>query len=460
MSPVNQRNAKLGQKAQAEQQLQHKIAGLFTAVDQEAEQFKQKVAELLEQIRLLQKTTSTRDAGDDMVSQLREANQNLIIATFSAQDMQAKAEAANRQKEIFLSMLAHELRNPLAPIVMAAELIGKITDAHPQLPKLHGIIQRQANHMVHLVDDLLDASRVSSGKLTLKKSTHLLSEIIDSAVETSRPFIDARQQRLSIALPSQPIVIYGDLVRLAQVFSNLLINATKFTPEYEHIAVSAHQHARTVIVSVKDNGMGVAPELQPVMFDMFTQGYSSLDRAQGGLGLGLSLVRTIVEMHDGSVKVHSDGIGFGSEFLVSLPVCADAPPQTVTADVGKVPARSRKILLIEDNVDANDALHDLLKLQGYAVTCAFDGKTGLGLALEGRFDVVICDIGLPGMDGYEVARQLRRRATEFSSCIIALSGYGQLENQHLAREAGFDHYLVKPVAMDALIRLIAASAVH
>jgi signal transduction histidine kinase len=425
---------------------------------QDVAQLRSMIAELLKVVESLHEEKREAAALESRVTQLREANQNLVLATFGAQDMQATAEATNLRQTQFLSMLAHELRNPLAPIAMANELLGKITAAHPQLPKLHGIIDRQVSHMVRLVDDLLDASRVSSGKITLQKRPFLLSEIIESAVETSQPFLDKRHQRLVIDLPADT-VICGDLIRLAQVFSNLLINATKFTPEYEHITISAQKLLSGVVVSVKDNGAGIPADIQPFIFDLFTQGFRSLDRSQGGLGIGLSLVRTIVEMHGGTVKVRSPGIGFGSEFIVLLPLSNEPLPANHKPPSKAAPDRLCRILLIEDNIDANETLKLLLELAGNTITSTFDGPAGLALAGEAPFDVIICDIGLPGIDGYEVVRQLRLSASKPAPYFIAISGYNQPEDRSNAIEAGFDHYLVKPIAVDVLVALIASISI-
>jgi signal transduction histidine kinase len=286
----------------------------------EAEQLRHRVADLLLEVEALRDVTKSRDALDSLVVQLRLANQHLVIATMGAQGLQAVAEAANRRQEEFLAILAHELRNPLAPVAMATELLGRITDAHPQLPKLHGIISRQLSHMTRLVDDLLDASRFSSGKIELHMQAIPLSGVMESAMETSQPFLDKRFQRLTIDMPAYPIIINGDMVRLAQVFSNLLINAAKFTPEYERIAISVQLIENNVLISVKDNGIGIAAEAQPFIFELFTQGFHSTDRSQGGLGIGLSLVRIVVQMHGGTVIVKSDGVGLGSEFIVQLPI--------------------------------------------------------------------------------------------------------------------------------------------
>ena len=424
----------------------------------EVEQLRTMIRELLSLVESLRDEAKGTDALESRVLQLREANQNLVLATFGAQDMQASAEAANRRQTEFLSMLAHELRNPLQPIAMANELLGRITTAHPQLPKLHNIISRQVSHMVRLVDDLLDASRVSSGKITLQKRALLLSEIIESAVETSQPFIDKRHQHLVLHLPAYPIVIYGDLVRLAQVFSNLLINATKFTPENERITISAQKLVNAVSVSVKDNGAGIPGDIQPFIFDLFTQGFRSLERSQGGLGIGLSLVRTIVEMHGGTAKVRSKGAGFGSEFTVLLPLSSE-PLERPGGPVSKIAlSRHRRILLIEDNIDANETLKLLLEMEGHAVTSMFDGPSGLAMAREKIYDVIICDIGLPGMDGFEIVKQLRLSPQDPAPCFIATSGYNQAEDRSHAIEAGFHHYLVKPVAINLLMALISLHA--
>ena len=298
------------------------IDDLFVRVDHEAELLRNTTADLLTRVAELDKVTHSKQMLEALVVQLRDANQHLVLTTFSAQDRQAEAEFAKHRQEEFLAMLAHELRNPLAPISMAADLLSKITTAHPTLPKLHGIISRQVNHMARLVDDLLDASRVSTGNITLQRRTLQLAEVIDSAVETSQPFIDKRNQQLSIRCTDEPIMIEGDSVRLAQVFSNLLINATKFTPVDERIEISVQKLPDNVKISIKDNGVGIAPEVQPIIFDLFRQGPRSLDRSQGGLGIGLSLVRSVVQMHGGSVSVYSGGVGLGSEFIVELPLCS------------------------------------------------------------------------------------------------------------------------------------------
>ncbi|GGC57813.1 hypothetical protein GCM10011396_00810 [Undibacterium terreum] len=271
----------------------------------------------------LEIVNTSRTNLEKLVLQLREANRNLIEATFGAQDLQAKAEIENLRLEKFFVLLAHELRSPLAPIGLAADLLGKIVDAHPQLPRLQGVIARQFKHLKYLVDDLADVSRISAGKISLEKRTVSLADIINNSVEISAPFIASRNQILTVNLPLEAINLNGDAVRLAQVFSNLLNNASKFTQEQGHIAISACLNDDTVTVTIKDDGMGIASEMLPLVFELFKQGPPSLDHSQQGLGVGLAIVKSIVHMHGGGVDVRSAGLGMGSEFLVTLPITGE-----------------------------------------------------------------------------------------------------------------------------------------
>ncbi|MFT5533680.1 MAG: signal transduction histidine kinase [Candidatus Paceibacteria bacterium] len=414
---------------------------------------RQQIASLEAEVIRLRSIASDGDAREDKIAQLREANQNLLLATFGAQDLQASAEADNHAKEEFLSMLAHELRNPLAPIVMANALIGKLLDAHPKLPKLHGIIDRQSLHLKRLVEDLLDASRINSGKITLQREPVMLSEVIESAIETSQPILASRNQQLHLSMSSEAIMLDGDAIRLAQVFSNLLINAAKFSANDTAIDVAVCDQEESVKIVISDSGVGIEAALQPFIFDLFKQGPKTLDRAQGGLGIGLSLVRSIVGMHGGSITVYSAGLGYGSEFTVILPTCQSAAPvNPATASVTSAVHRGR-ILLIEDNVDASDTLSGLLTQEGYSVDSALDGHDGMLMACAQPYDLVICDIGLPTMDGYEVVTTLRKVLTRLP-CFIALSGYNQIHDQRRAIDAGFDHFVAKPASINALLDLI------
>ena len=396
-------------------------------------------------------TSKNYEVPDELVCKLREANENLVVTSLRAQDLQDQAEAVVQRQTEFLSMLAHELRNPLAAISMAADMLEKISAAHSQLPQIQQIMSRQINHMKRLLDDLLDASRVSSGKITLKKSHLLLADVVRSAAEISQPMLNSHNQQLTIDLPQQPVVIDGDATRLSQVFSNLLINASKYSPPGKFISLSAHHGADgTVVISIKDQGVGIEPKLQPYIFDLFTQAPRTLDRSQGGLGIGLSMVRALVEQHGGSVQVHSDGLGHGSEFTVVLASADKADLPKADLSVSDLPTKSCRILIIEDNVDANETLNFCLSCEGHAVVSAFDGPTGLSIAKDGNFDIVMCDIGLPDMDGYEVLRQLKVLGVQPVPYCIAMTGYDSLDHRAHADDAGFDKYLVKPVSLETL----------
>jgi signal transduction histidine kinase/ActR/RegA family two-component response regulator len=417
------------------------------------------IARLLATIELQTGENEKTAAVALLVEQLQDANQHLVLATLGAQDLQTTAEAVNLRQTEFLSMLAHELRNPLQPMAMANNLLAGLIDLHPTLAKVHGVYERQVTHMVRLVDDLLDASRVSCGKINLQLAPVLLSDIIDHAVETSRPGIERRHQHLQVRLPDGPLVLQGDLVRLAQVFSNLLINASKFTYEYGHIDVSARRIGNTVEIAIKDDGAGIPANLQPFIFDLFTQGFRSLDRAQGGLGIGLSLVRSITQLHGGTVGVVSAGNAEGSCFMVTLPLSASNELRGDPAARAPAPTNLPcKILLIEDNIDANDVLTMRLQADGHSVTSCFDGPSGLRAGLSQSYDVVLCDIGLPGMDGFQVVTALRAALEAPLPCFVATSGYSKSDQPDRASEAGFDHYLVKPVSLAALARILAAHA--
>jgi two-component system, sensor histidine kinase len=398
-------------------------------------------------------------------AQLREANAHLVMATVNAQSLQDEAEAANRRQNEFLAMLAHELRNPLAPISMAAAMLERMPQATPELATLHSVISRQVEHMARLLDDLLDAARISSGKITLAIAPLALSEVVERALETVQPRIAERRQQLTVTIGDPDMLLDGDKVRLTQVLSNLLGNASKYTQDGGTIVLRAERSGGegTVRLSVSDNGTGIGPDVLPHIFDLFTQGPRSLARSEGGLGVGLNVVRNLVQMHGGSVHAHSDGVGQGSRFTLELPVSASAPAQASQPPplaTGRCIACN--VLLIEDNVDVCDTLRSFLMLDSHEVTAAYDGPSGLALAQTGGFDVLICDIGLPGLDGLEVIRRLRAHEQEETPgttgtpvFAVALSGYGQAEDRARALAAGFDEYLVKPVRPDALLALIA-----
>jgi signal transduction histidine kinase len=389
-----------------------------------------------------------------MIAELREANEHLVKATVNAQCLRDDAEAANRRQNEFLAMLAHELRNPLSPISMAATLLERIPDASPQLRNLRQVIGRQVDHMAHLLDDLLDAARISSGKITLEVHPLRLAEVIEQAVKTVQPRIRERGQQLQVDQTAGDLIIEGDKVRLTQVFSNLLANASKYTGDHGHIALRVEAAGDAVCIEIADDGAGIAPEVIPHIFDLFTQGPRSLARSEGGLGVGLNVVRNLIGMHGGKVEAHSAGLGSGATFRVLLPV-SSKPAQVLVPQVAPVAAgEARRVLLIEDNVDACITLGDFLLTEGHSVSLAYDGISGLDAAVHGEFDVIVCDIGLPGIDGFDVVRRLGEARADARPMTVALSGYCQSEDRERALDAGFDHYFVKPLKPEDLLALI------
>jgi signal transduction histidine kinase/ActR/RegA family two-component response regulator len=398
---------------------------------------------------------------DEVVTQLRDANEHLVLAAVQAQHLQEDAEAANRRQNEFLAMLAHELRNPLSPIGMAASLLERTPNATPQLHKLSRVIGRQVEHMAKLLDDLLDAARISSGKITLKTQPLLLAEVLQQAVDTMQPCIQERRQTLQAELPSESVVVEGDQVRLTQVFTNLLANASKYTPNGGMLRLSARAEADDVAVTIEDNGNGIAPEIIPYIFDLFTQGPRSLARSEGGLGVGLNVVRNLVGMHTGSVTAESRGMGQGSRFTVRLPRSGHRSVERGPDPVAVTGGRKR-VLVVEDNPDTCATLAACLREEGHEVVTALDGRSGLAAALGRPYDVIVCDIGLPGLDGLGLIRAVRGAegagAGVARPLAIAMSGYGQPEDQARGLEAGFDHYLVKPVGLEVLLPLIGTKA--
>lgn len=363
--------------------------------------------------------------------------------------------AADRSKDEFLAMLAHELRNPLAPINNAAQLLPRLIPNEPQTRQAVEIIQRQVKHMTRLVDDLLDVSRITQGKVSLKKEPTDLAQALHAGIELTRPFIEEKKHDITITLPAEELMVVGDPARLAQVFGNLLNNAAKYTEEHGRIALIAERRAEQAIIQVRDSGIGIAPDLLPRVFDLFTQADGTLERAQGGLGIGLALVRSLVALHGGSVEAHSAGQGQGSEFVVRLPVLKRSarwkPPEE--PDLRKL--RPRRVLIVDDNADAADSMAMLLGLDQHEVRVVYDGNTALDAAREFEPEVLLLDIGLPGIDGYAVARQLRAAVESKATLVIAVTGYGQSEDRERSKAAGFDHHLVKPVDPEALRRLLA-----
>jgi len=388
-------------------------------------------------------------------SELREANAHLVIATLAAEELIEAADLARRRQDEFLAMLAHELRNPLAPIRSAAALLARVESTEPMLPLIRKVIQRQVEHMARLIDDLLDVSRVTQGKVILQRQPTAVTEFVDQAVETCRELIDARHQQLTLDMPVTPLHVDGDPVRLAQIIGNLLHNAAKYTQEGGAIAVSARRRGDRAVIRVIDNGIGILAEALPHIFELFTQNDRSLSRTDGGLGIGLTVVRAMVELHGGSVEARSGGLRQGSEFVVTLPRLEHVVERAVaTSATAAIAATAARILLVDDNGDAGEILAMLLRVSGHEVEIALDGTGALKVFAQLRPQVVLCDIGMPGMDGYQIAARMRERSQGPMPVMIALTGYGDAQNRDRALAAGFDHHVVKPADPEALLRLI------
>ena len=364
----------------------------------------------------------------------------------------------HRRKDEFLAMLGHELRNPLAPLANAVQLLRMQKNEDPLQQQAHGIIERQVGNLKHLVDDLLEVSRITTGRVQLRREQIVVSGIVERALETVQPLIVQRRHQLTVSLPPQPIWLHADAARLDQVLVNLLTNAAKYTDEGGHIWLSVQYEDDVVVLAVRDTGIGIAPELLPDIFDLFIQAERSLDRSQGGLGIGLSLVQRLVGLHGGSVAVHSV-LGQGSEFVVRLPVMLTAlplPPSPADAR-GQAPGIACRVLVVDDNVDAAQILALLLKGSGHTVRTAHDGLGALEAALAWRPDVMLLDLGLPGVDGFEVARRIRQQPNLKHIVLVAVTGYGLDTDRQLSREAGFAHHLIKPVDFGAVKKILATS---
>jgi two-component system CheB/CheR fusion protein len=362
-----------------------------------------------------------------------------------------------RRKDEYLAMLAHELRNPLAPLRNAVEILRRSETADVSVQWGREVIDRQIAHMTRIVDDLLDVSRLTSGKIFLHRSVLTVGQILEHALEASRPAIDARRHRLTIDLPPEAIYIDGDIVRLSQVISNLLNNAAKYTDEEGEITLTARDSGDEVAIAVRDTGIGIRPDVLPHVFDLFMQADQSLARSLGGLGIGLTLVRQLVEMHGGRVGAKSEGPGKGSEFTVWLPTAREQAPDAPSRPVEE--ARSdirRRVLIVEDNPDARESLAMLLEMEGHEVRSAQDGDTALEIVEEFQPEVVVLDIGLPKMDGFEVIKRLRTRTGGMQPTVIAVTGYGQAEDRLRTEEAGFDRHLTKPVDPKEVMAIVAS----
>lgn len=385
---------------------------------------------------------------------LRDSRGRAIRVVGFSSDVTASRRAeeglreADRRKDEFLAMLGHELRNPLAAAVGALNLVEREPQG-TQGERAREVLRRQLEQLGRVVDDLLDVSRIRRGKILLRREPLDLAEVIRRAAAAVEPALHARQHALELRLPSGPLGVQGDPVRLEQVLANLLGNAVKYTEPGGHLEIRAEVRAGEISVAVRDDGIGLEPQMLPRLFEPFSQSDQSLDRSEGGLGLGLALSRGLAELHGGTLEARSEGRGKGSEFVLRLPLAELPPP--AQGQASRPPAgTSRRVLLVEDNEDAAWALSELLAGWGHDVDVAENGPEGLRVALERKPEIVLLDLGLPGMDGFEVARELRRSEAGRGMCLVALSGYGQPQDQERSREAGFDRHLVKPVTVERL----------
>lgn len=383
-----------------------------------------------------------------------------VLARTKMADVRDAAERENRQKDEFLAMLGHELRNPLSAITMSVALIRMRLPAESPLARSVDIIERQSNMLQRMVNDLLEVSRITEGKIELDKQRVDLTDIVDRALEASHQHFERRRHEVTVARPLRPAYIVADPVRIEQVVVNLLANAAKYTNLGGRIAVTVDAHGHRVELRAWDNGIGIAAGLQPRLFDLFQQGGRDSARSGEGLGLGLMIVRGLVELHEGTVEARSDGAGHGSEFVVAFPRDEGVDPDVTTVTFDRQPAaatRTRKILIVDDKHDAARSLAEALDLLGHEPRIAGDGPSALSMLGEWRPDVAFLDIGLPGMDGYDVARAITGRGGDRPT-LVALTGYGQERDRAKSRDAGFDHHLVKPAQLAAIEQIVGSLA--
>jgi signal transduction histidine kinase len=405
---------------------------------------------------LYRKTRESERLNRELEQRVAERTAELEAAVRKQIEMGEQLREADRRKDEFLATLAHELRNPLAPVRNAAAVLRLKGTNDADLLWCHDVIERQTRHLSRLVDDLLDVSRITQGKIRLRLENVDLGSIVTGAVETSQPIIDAHRHELVVSLPERPVAVSGDRERLTQVVANLLNNAAKYQNEQGRIELSARREGGDAVIVVRDRGIGISAQMLPRVFDLFSQEERASDHSQGGLGVGLSLVKKLVELHGGTVRAESTGIGQGSAFVLRLPCLAedrrpDGDDTAIAAPrAGGSPAR---ILVVDDNRDSAESLAILLRLRGHEVSVAHDGPKALELAARERPDILLVDIGLPGMDGYEVCRRVRAMGLT-EARMIALTGFGQERDRLRAQAAGFDHHAVKPVAMPELTRML------
>ncbi|QGZ42163.1 hybrid sensor histidine kinase/response regulator [Pseudoduganella flava] len=407
------------------------------------------------------------DAFNDMLAEigrranaLQDANRTLEREMAVRQNAEQALLLADRRKDEFLATLAHELRNPLAPIRTGLDIMRLNGGDPAATERARGVMERQLKQMVRLVDDLLDVSRINTGKLTIRREPVELRAVVSNALEIARPFIDAQGHALAVELPAQPVYVLGDATRLAQVLSNLLNNAARYTPRGGHIRLDAQLDADGRLrIRVADDGIGIAPQMLGEIFEMFVQADASLERSNAGLGVGLSLARRLVELHDGTIEASSDGPGKGSAFVVTLPVLQTAGDSVARTLPPAGQGKPHRILLVDDNVDFVNAIGALLRTLGHTVQVCHDGQqalaAGTAFTPETAPDFAFLDIGLPGLNGYDLARALRRMSALAHTVMVAVTGWGQQKDRDLAFEAGFEEHLVKPVSVEQILAILA-----
>jgi signal transduction histidine kinase/ActR/RegA family two-component response regulator len=429
------------------------LAALFTAAT---------VASTWRFHRMIESSLELRFDNDELIERLQTAKNHTEALNreleFRVSDRTAELVKADQRKDEFLATLAHELRNPLAPIRFALE---NLKPGSPPASAAHAreVIDRQVRQLVRLVDDLLDVSRITANKIHLRREPHELARLMATAVESITPLATAAEQQLDVRPPSTPISVEGDGARLVQIFANVLSNAVKFTPRGGQISFTADQQSAEAVVRIRDTGIGIAPDDLPRVFDMFQQAQPILERSAGGLGIGLTLARRLVEMHEGRITISSPGPGGGTEVEIRLPIASVKAVTAIAAEPAPVtPKRNLRVLIVEDNLDAAEMLELAVSQLGHASKIANDGATAITIATQFAPDVVLLDIGLPVMNGYAVARTLRERPDFTNVHIAAVTGWGQEEDRRKAREAGFDSHFTKPLSPAALQDLLTAIA--
>ncbi len=402
---------------------------------------------------------------DDSAAPIRDNEGHIVGSVLVFRDISKLRQAnaalreADRRKDEFLAILAHELRNPLAPIRHALQILRMPQVDSETARQSRDVMERQLQHLVRLVDDLLDVSRVMRGKIELRREPIELATVVARAVETAQSLIQAHGHRLDVSVPNDSLLLDADPIRLAQVISNLVTNAAKYTQDNGHIWVTAHREGNHAVLQVRDNGIGIAQDMLPHVFELFVQADQSSSKAQGGLGIGLTIVKNLVEMHGGFVRAHSAGLGQGCEFEVTLPLLLSNRRQSIPVPQEQSPERSRspghRLLIVDDNQDAAATLAMLLRLDGHEIQIAHDGNSALEMARSYGPELVLLDLGMPGMDGYEVARRIRQQTGMEDTVLAALTGWGTAEDRRRTAEAGFDHHLIKPIELTVLKHIIA-----